>query len=168
MTYDTTNFITQISMDPTLQPFLPFFFVLAIVYGLLSMVNVFKGKKAVNFIISLVFAFFAAGYQPFVSFFFAEFGLILWAFVIIFFIAFVLEAIGLRGKKRLAEPGKEDLPMVFGGIFVLILVTVGFSYFSNFDIPIIGTENLLILIGLFLLLIIFYYAYEFGKSGEPQ
>ena len=58
--------------------------------------------------------------------------------------------------------------MVFGGIFVLILVTVGFSYFSNFDIPVIGTENLLILIGLFLLLIIFYYAYEFGKSGGPQ
>jgi len=162
---DTTNFIAQITMNPTIQPFLPFLFVLAIIYGLLSMVNVFKGKKSVNFIISLVFAFFAAGYQPFVNFFFAEFGLILWAFVIIFFIAFILEAIGLRGKKKIA-PGKEDLPMVLGGILVLILVTVGFGYFSDFDIPIIGTENLLILIGVFLLLLMFYYAYEFGKSNK--
>ncbi|MCD6477417.1 MAG: hypothetical protein J7K87_00220 [Candidatus Aenigmarchaeota archaeon] len=164
--YSTDNIVTQINSTPALQPFLPFFFVLAIVYGLLSMVNVFKGKKAVNFIISLVFAFFAAGYQPFVNMFFTEFGLILWSFVIIFFIAFILEAIGLRGKKKLAEPGKEDLPLIMGGILVLILATVGFGYLSNINIPVIGTENVLLLIGIFLLLLIFYYAYEFGKSGQ--
>lgn len=173
MAYET-NIITQITTDPTLQPFLPFFFVLAVVYGMLSIANIFKNNKtggsmkSVNFIIALVFAFFAAGYQPFVSFFLANFGLVLWAFIIIFFIAFVLEAIGLRGKHRI-EKGKEDVPIMMGGVIILLLATIGFSYMSEFDIPIVGTENFMMIVGIILLLLVFYYAYEFGRGQkQPQ
>ncbi len=161
--------ITQISTDPSIQPLLPFLFVLAVIYGLLTIVGIFKKKDgrsmaSVNFIIALVFAFFAAGYQPFVSFFFTEMGIILWAFLLIFFIAFVLEAIGLRGKKKI-EKEKADIPIMMGGIVVLLLVSFGFSYLSEFNIPLLGTENFMILAGLVLLVFMLYYAYEFGRGG---
>jgi len=155
------NIFAQITQNSTLQPFLPFLFVLAVIYGLLSVTDVFK-KKSVNFIIALVFAFFAAGYEPFVSFFFMNFGIVLWAFVILFFIAFILEALGLR--KRKVPKGKENVPMIIATIIIIFLATYGFAYIKELEIPVIGTENFLVILGLVLLAIIFYYAYEYGHS----
>ncbi len=164
-----TNILTQITTDPSLQPFLPFFFVLAVVFGTLSISNVFKRSdgrpmNSVNFIIALVFAFFAAGYQPFVAFFFANFGAVLWAFIIIFFIAFILEAIGLRRKK--VPKGKEDVPIMMGGVIIMLLATVGFAYISELEIPVVGTENFMVILGIILLLLVLYYAYEFGREAS--
>ena len=160
--------VMQLSNDPSLRPILPFLFVLAVVYGMLSIANVFKthtGKpmNSVNFIIALVFALFAAGYSQFVSIFFANLGIILWAFIILFFIAFAFEAIGLRRKRA---KGKEDVVMIITGIIILLLITIGFSYISEISVPVIGTENFIIIVGIILLLIIFYYAYELGKGGS--
>jgi len=162
------DMIAQVSSDPALQPILPFIFVLAVVYGMLSIVNIFKKEgrpmNSVNFLIALVFAFFAAGYQPFVNIFFEEMGIVLWAFIILFFIGFILEAVGLRRKK--VPKGKEDVPIMMGGIIILMLATGGFAYISEMEIPVIGTTNFMIIIGLILLLTIFYYAYELGKGGS--
>ncbi len=163
------NIITQISTDPTLKPFLPFFFVLAIVFGLLSIANIFKNRQtgrtlnSVNLMIALVFAFFAAGYQTFVDLFFANFSIILWAFVILFFIAFALHALGLRGKDNITK-GREDLPITLLGIVLLLLVTSGFAYISEIEIPILGTENFMILLALILIALMFFYAYELGRN----
>ena len=157
-----SEMITQLSNDPALQPILPFVFVLAVVYGLLSMVDVFK-KKSVNFLIALVFAFFAAGYQPFVTSFFINLGIVLWGFLIIFTIAFLLEAIGIRGKKAKRKP---DVSVSIAGVVVLLLVTVGFAYMSEINIPIIGTENFMVILGLFLLFFMIYYAYEHGPRQQ--
>jgi len=158
---------TQLTTDPMIQPFLPFLFVLAIVYGMLTITGIFKTKdgrpmNSVNFIIALVFAFFAAGYAPFVNFFFANFGAVLWAFIILFFIAFILEVVGLRRKK--VPKGKEDVPIMMGGIIILLLVTVGFTYISDLEIPIIGAQNFMVIIGLVLLMLVLYYAYELGLT----
>ena len=157
------NLITEVSQNPTLQPFLPFLFVLAIVYGLLSIVNIFKSKP-VNVVISLVFAFFAAGYSPFVNFFFLNFGLILWSFVILFFIAFIMEAIGLRGRKKVPH-GKENLAMVIVTIIIILFAAAGFAFIEDLDVPYVGTDNFLMILGLVLLVVIIYYAYE---AGHPQ
>jgi|GEM_PF-588273 len=170
MAYET-SLITQLTLDPTLQPLLPFLFVLAVIYGMLTIANIFKTRsggsmRSVNFIIALVFAFLAAGYQPFVSFFFANFGIILWAFIILFFIAFILEAIGLRRKK--VPPGKEHIPIFTVAIIILILAASGFAYISELEIPVIGTENFLIILGLILILILFYYAYEHGRANVVE
>lgn len=168
----STNILTQITSDPALQPFLPFFFVLAVIFGTLSVANIFKRRdgrpmNSVNFMIALVFAFFAAGYQPFVNFFFLNFGLVVWAFVGIFFIAFILEAIGLRGRKKIPA-GKENLPIMMITIFILLLATFGFTYISKIEIPVVGTENFMIILSIILLIAIFYYAYEHGRSGREE
>ena len=156
------NIITEVTRNPSLQPLLPFLFVLAVTYGLLSIVNVFKSKP-VNLIISLVFAFFAGGYASFVNFFFMNFGLILWTFVGLFFIAFIMEAVGLRGKKKVPK-GKENLVMIIVTILIIFLAAAGFKYIEDFDVPVVGTDNFLIILGLILLLVIFYYAFEYGNS----
>ena len=93
------SIFAQITQNPALEPFLPFFFVLAIVFGLLQIIDVFN-KKSVNLIISLVFASFAAGYKPFIEFFFQYFGLVLWAFIILFFIAFIITMWDIRRAIR--------------------------------------------------------------------
>lgn len=164
MNYFDSNILVQVTENPALHPILPFLFVLAIVFGLLEVVDVFK-KKSVNVLLALVFAFFAAGYEPFVSFFFVNFGLILWGFVFLFFIAFIMEAIGMRGKKKV-PPGKEHLPMVVVTIIILILGAAGFAYIKDLEIPVVGTDNFLMIIGLILLVVLFYYAYEYGRGKE--
>lgn len=156
------NILTEVTSNSAFQPFLPFLFVIAVIYGLLSLVDVFK-KKSVNFIISLVFALFAAGYQPFVNFFFLNFGNVLWSFVILFFVAFIFKALGLTGKRKI-PPGKENVPMVIATIIIIFLAAFGFAYIKELKIPVIGTENFLVVLGLVLLVIIFYYAYEYGNS----
>lgn len=168
MAYET-SILTQITSDPAIQPLLPFLFVLAIVYGMLTITGIFKKKdgrpmNSVNFIIALVFAFFAAGYEPFVAFFLANFGVVLWAFVVLFFIAFILEVVGLRRKK--VPKGKEDVPIMMGGVIILLLATVGFAYISELEIPVVGTENFMVILGIVVLLLVLYYAYEFGRGSK--
>lgn len=153
------NLFTQTLITPQFQPLLPFFFVLAIVYGLLNLVKIFD-KNSINLIIALVFGFFASSYPPFLYFFYRNFGFLLWTFIILFFIAFFLEALGLR-KKKVPE-GKEHIPMMMGSIILILLVTMGFGIISKFEIPFLGTENFMVIVGLFLLGLIFYYAYELG------
>lgn len=162
MNYVDSNILVQVTENPALQPFLPFLFVLAIVFGLLEIVDIFK-RKSVNVVLAFVFAFFAAGYEPFVTFFFAKFGLILWGFVFLFFVAFIMEAIGMRGKKKVPE-GKENLLMVVITIIILILGAVGFTYIKELEVPVIGTDNLLMIIGLLLLVVLFFFAYEYGSK----
>ncbi len=146
--------------SPAVQPYLPFFFTLAVVYGLLTIIGdenkgLFK-KSSVNLIIALVFAFFAAGWQPFVEFFFTYFGLILWAFIGIFFIAFFKKALGT------GDAGNKD-KVIFSGIILLVFVsvfTILRAYFPRLEVPVLGTGNFLFLVGLFLILYMFYNAHK--------
>lgn len=156
----------EIAQNQAIQPYLPFFFILAVVFGLLEIVDVFK-RKSVNLIIALVFAFFAAGYEPFVTFFFEYFGLILWSFVGLFFIAFFFEALGMRKSQKVGT-GRENIPIMVGGVVLLVLTTVGIQYLSEFRLPFLNNRNMLLLIGLVLLGIIFYYAYEYGGQERDR
>lgn len=163
--YEST--FIEILENSQIQPFLPFFFTLAVVYGLLGLAGRGRkgglfGKTSVNLIIALVFAFFAAGYRPFVVFFFDYFGLILWAFVGLFFIAFFLEAVGATGKK--VSRGSENLPMIIIGIFVLLLITAGVGYIEEVKIPYIESQDFLLIVGIVFLVIMIYFAYHFGHS----
>ncbi len=150
----------QLLQDPTVQPFLPFFFTLAVVYGLLSIMGEgdegLFGKNSVNLIISLVFAFFAAGYSPFVNFFINYFGIILWSFIGLFFLAFFKKAISAGDANR------QDKIIIVGAVLLVgvSLAGLGTGYIKDMDIPIIGSENFIVLIGLFLVMFVFYNAYK--------
>lgn len=158
-----SSIFSQILSNPAIQPYLPFFFVLAVTFGLLEIVNVFK-KKSVNLVLALVFAFFAAGYRPFVEFFFQFFSLILWAFIIVFFIAMFMEALGLRKSK--VKEGEENVSVIIGGIVLLIFTTIGIQFLPEFNILGLSRDDISLLIGLILLLIIFFYAYRYEKTMQ--
>ncbi len=156
----------QLIQEPAIQPFLPFFFTLAVVYGLLTMIGKEEkglfGKSSVNLMISLVFAFFAAEYDPFVTFFFDYFGIILWSFIGLFFLAFF--------KKALAsgEESKKD-KIIIVGIILLVAVSFGsygLGYLTEIRIPVLGHENFVVLVGLVLVLFMLYNAYKFGEEGN--
>ena len=159
------SIFAQITQNPALEPFLPFFFVLAIVFGLLQIIDVFN-KKSVNLIISLVFASFAAGYKPFIEFFFQYFGLVLWAFIILFFIAFLMRAVGLEKSK--VKKGEENVPVVMGGIIILLLFTLGVQFLPEMSIGFLTKRDIFLIVGIGLLALMFFYAYRFHSSVKRE
>jgi len=59
--------------------------------------------------------------------------------------------------------------MVYDGAILLIFVSflgLGGAYFTDIEIPLIGTKNFLLVVGLFLILYLMYSAFEMGKSGN--
>lgn len=143
------------------QFFLTFLFVLAVVFGVLQLTKVFK-SSAVNVVIAIVIGIFAASFQPFVTTLWTFLPAITWLFVILFFVAFILELFGLRKP----HAGGEDktLTMILTGVVIVIFVTIGVNFLPN--IPAIGTQNLMVLLALALMFIIFYAA--FRSRGQLQ
>jgi hypothetical protein len=152
-------------IDPTIAPWLPFFFIFAIVFGLLSITPP-KWPKAVDAIIALTLAFLASGTPTFVQFFFANFDLVVWAFVGIFFLVLFVEILQRVRKVGIAR-GHEEIPLVLGLVAIILLITIGVSSIpalGGIVFALGGPQNFLIIIGLILLVIIFYYAYILGKG----
>lgn len=161
---------------------LVFFFVFASVFGILTSAGsgrdsrgLFK-NNAVNVVISLVFAFFAAGDPNFLRFFEANFGLMVWVFVGLFLLAFLLEVFGIRrilvGREEMKKEAQSWI--VIGAIVLLLMVTVGFAQLSNLDVPIIGTNNALMILGILFFLWLVSFALHTGetaaaeKAGQPK
>jgi hypothetical protein len=148
--------------DP--QFFVPFLFVLAVVFGALNITNVFK-SRAVNAIISLVMAFFAASYQPFTTALWGFLPSITWFFIIMFFVSLLVQLSKPKGGK----PPDYTFRVIVTGIIFVILFSLQYYLLSLFPaaIPYIGgATNLLYLMGLIFVLVLFYYAYQSGKEGK--
>ncbi len=143
------------------QFFIPFLFVLAIVFGILELSNVFRGNRAVTAIISIVIAFFAATNSQFTGMLFQFLPSITVFFVIMFFIAFLMEIIGLGKKGSLRKEGAETRVMVLGLVLV-VFIAIGVDSIPEIMpfISFIGESNLLIIVGLVLLFMIFFTAYK--------
>lgn len=144
------------------QTLVLFFFVLAIIFGILEITRIFK-NKAVNFIIAFALAFFAVNNASFVQFIVPQFGLISAFFIIMFFIAFVLEVFGLRGPKS-GKPAEER--MIINGAILLLLMVFGFMNASLIpELPYIGSgTNLIVLVALIIILVIFWLAFKAGPE----
>lgn len=143
------------------QTLIPFLFVLAIIFGVLELTGIFR-NRAVNFLVALSISFFTITNASFVNMLWSQFGNITSFFIIMFFIAFVLEIFGLRGKDK----AKDDDIIIYGAI-LLILFSFGFVY-SNLipSIPYIGGgSNFIVLIAIILILVIFWRAFKIG--AEP-
>lgn len=167
MSHQTFLSDTGIPSLPT--EWLVLFFVFAAVYGILTTVGRQRGgsglfgNPAINALIGLVFAFFAAGNPAFVAFFETNFITLVWLFIGLFVLAFLLEAFGLRGLPA-REKAKEHAHMtiILGGLILLVLVSFGFGLLSDFEVPFIGTKNAIMLLGLLFIFQMFYYAYMGG------
>ncbi len=143
---------------------IPFLFVLAVVFGVLRISKAFKSNAAVEVIISLVIAFFAATYSPFTAILFSILPTITLFFIAMFFIVFILEIIGVRGNRG----GNRVTNIIMYGILILVLFTIIANY-SNLipDLGIISPEDLALGVGLIFVLSIFWSAYQMGPGEAP-
>jgi len=146
------------------QTLIPFLFVLAIIFGVLELTNIFR-NRGVKFLIALAIAFFTITNAAFVSMLWSSFGAITTFFIIMFFIAFVLQAFGLRGG--VSEPTSSI--MVEGGV-LFILLSIGFLYVKYIpELPFIGEgRNLIFLFAIIFILVIFWTSFKIGKGHVPQ
>ena len=140
-------------------------FILAVVFGVLELSNVFK-NRAVHFVISVAVAFFAASYQPLMQTIMSFLPNITWFFIVMFFIAFTLELFGVR------KGGGGDIEsMVVGGGVLLVLFSIGWMMLQYYPIefPLIGGgENLLLLMGIIFIISLFWSAMKLGAGQQPQ
>lgn len=151
------------TISPVLQAMIPFLFVFAVVFGLLELTKVFK-NRAVEAAIAVALAAFAATQTTFTTMLMSWLPAVVSLFVIIFFIAFILELTGLR--KARTQPEKIGVL----GIVLLLLFAVGGVALSQLDItlPYIGgPQNILFAIGLIFIVSLFWLAFRIGE-GKPE
>lgn len=143
----------------SLEVMLPFFLVLAVIYGVLGVSNVFK-NRAVNGIIALVFAFFSIMNPQVVSFINSILPYAAGLFVILFIIALVLKP--LKGSGGI---GGID-PVLFIVIIVLALVAIArFGDEGYLQNTMLSDPNLLWIGGFLVIILIFWKAYKMGGES---
>lgn len=132
---------------------IPFLFVLALSFGALEASKVFK-NRAVNAVIAVALALFAASYQPFVTNLWGLLPALTWFFLLVFLLAFVGRAL------KVSDERERTKTLVVGGMIMLLFLTVGISMMPQ--VPVIGTENLLMAIGIFFLVMLIWIAAPHG------
>ena len=141
---------------PTTQLFtigIPFFFILAVVFGALEFSGVFK-NKGVKFIIAAAIAFFGVSNSTFIEAINTYMPYAAVFFIVVFFLGFIAKF--LKGK------GTHDwvlIMVVVGLIFILLVGMQGNlePLFKNFPI---NYENFLIIIAVVLFLVALFAAYK--------
>jgi len=118
-----------------LDPFIPyvaaFFFVFAIVLGLLESANLFNKNKRVNAVIAAVFGIFSAMYEPFVAGMQTYLPIAAGILIIIFFVVLLKKLFG--GKKDGSGKSSHDsLPMVVVLISLLLVLISQWDLVKNF------------------------------------
>jgi len=141
----------------SLELLLPFFLVLAIIYGALEVSKVFK-NRAVNGIIAVVFAFFSIMNSQVVAFINSILPYAAGFFVVLFLIWIVLKPLRGGGK----EGGKGTDPVLI--IVILVLVMVILARMQTTDIlpssSLLSNSNLIWIIGILIVAVILWKAYK--------
>ncbi|MFH0830259.1 MAG: hypothetical protein V1887_03820 [Candidatus Aenigmatarchaeota archaeon] len=141
-----------------------FLFVLAVVFGVLELTNLFK-NRAVNLLIALAISFFASSQAAFTGLLFNYLPSITWFFIAVFFIAFAMELFGVRKEKK----GDRTQGAAVAGGVLLVLFSVGFMMLELFPVqlPFIGgPENLIFLAGAAIVLSLFWGAMKEDSGGK--
>jgi hypothetical protein len=148
------------------QTFIPFLFVLALVFGVLEITHIFR-NKAINAVIALAMAFFTVSNSTFISLLWSQFGNITSFFIVMFFLSFILETFGLRGKNQI-DRGEEGI--FINGAILAIVLGIGYAKASLLpEIPYIGSgTNLIILVSLVFIMVIFWTAFRIGREEAPS
>ena len=134
---------------------IPFFFVLAIVYGAIEVSSVFANKK-VKMLIALAIAAITVANQQAVDLInqFLPFTAIF--FIIIFFVGTM---------KKVSDKNKDwELILIIIGLILILLVRQGEGLRDYFDKGPLNYENFIILIASVVMLLMFYTAYKKGKA----
>ncbi len=135
------------------QILIAFLFVLAVVFGALNLVNIFKSRAA-NFIIALALGAFAVSNAAFIATLNSLIPNLTWFFILIFLIAFTMELFGIR---KTAESHTEG--MIMNAAVLLILFGVGAQIIQTFNVEVPfsgGISSLLFLVGFLLIIALFW------------
>ncbi|MBN2042858.1 MAG: hypothetical protein JW754_03550 [Candidatus Aenigmarchaeota archaeon] len=145
-----------------LEIIIPFIFVFAIVYGAMEFSAVMKNRK-VSMVVSLCMAFFAITNQQVVNFVNQVLPYAAIFFVIVFFIGFVKRPFKGGGG------GNPVLLIIVLGLILLLFVQFGSDtspFYSSIQGSFLGNENLIMIIGFVIVVVMFYYA--FVKLKNPM
>jgi len=142
----------------SLEILLPFFLVLAIIYGALEVSRVFA-NRAVKAIIAIVFAFFSIMNYEVVMFINSILPYAAGFFVCLFLIWIILKPLKGAGGK-----GGSD-PVLIIVILVLILILLARMSVTDYwpESSIISNTNLIWIIALLILIVIIWKAYKMGS-----
>jgi hypothetical protein len=156
---------TDLSFLQSEQTLVPFLFVLAIVFGVLELTNIFK-NRAVNFLIALTLSIFTITNSNFVTLLWSNLGSVSTFFIIMFLIAFVFEVFGLRPKGN--QPKEHGSSIIIEAGILFILLSIGFSYASQVpSLPLLGGgQNLIFLFAIVFILVIFWSAFRIGSPPQ--
>ena len=149
------------------QFLIPFLFTLAVVFGAVELSKIFKGNRVVSLIISVAVALFAAGYAPFQIALWNLLPNLTWFFIVMFLIAFGMELFGVRKGRE----GSEHEGMITSAAVLLILLTVGWNVLqtNRIALPFIGGgQNLIFLVGLIIIISLFWTAMKTGGTGSKK
>ena len=143
---------------PTLLTFaIPFFLILAIVYGALEVSGVFK-NRGVMAVISLVIALFGISSEPVIGLIYQILPWAVCLFIIIFFLGFIFSLFKGKGEKD------YSLLMIIIGLALIFLINMGYDIIDSLLPYGMEAENFMVGTGLLLIVIIFYAVYK--RGGE--
>jgi hypothetical protein len=146
-----------------METLLPFFLVLAIVYGALEVSKVFT-NRGVKAIIAVVFAFFSVMNAQVVAFINSILPYAAGFFVVIFIAWIVLKP--LRGKGE----GKKGMdPVLLVVILVLVLILLARMQTTDYlpENSIFSNTNLIWIVGIIIAVVVLYKVYKIGSGQGP-
>lgn len=143
MTFHATEFFPAV---------LTFFFVFAVVFGAFSYTRIFE--RRINAVLAAVFALFSAAFPPLVTGLqaFLPIGAVI--IVILFFFLFLRRMFEARQGQHV-----DAFPIALSLGIALVLLGVLWNRL-NVSLPFIDSSNMLWLIGIVLVVLIFYVAYR--------
>jgi len=148
-----------------IMEFLPqitsFLFVFAIIYALLIFTGIFAATRRAAALISIVIAFFSVMYSPLVLFLQELLPIASILLVFLFFIVFIKKLFVREGAKV-----TDTLPLAVVLAISLLLVGVLWDRISvSLPAP-LTPENMLWLIGIFIIILIFFAVYAHSKEEK--
>ena len=167
-----------LSVDPALlSTGTSFLFVFAIVFGLLSFTKLFvqkdkegepKGKepRMLYAIIAVVFAVVAVSYEPLVIFIQQILPPAIGLFIVVFFFAFLKEIFRKKKDKQ------EKHPLQTLAILAILLILLG-AFWNDITritgvAAFISPDNLFVLIGVIIIIMLFYVVSKVGEGEEKK
>jgi hypothetical protein len=148
--------VSLLGIDFTLL--IPFFFVLAVVYGSLEVSKVFE-SRGVKGIISLVIALFAITAPGLAAFIYQILPYAAAIFIVFFFVGFVMSFFR-EGEKG----GKKDLtlPVIIAGLVLVFAAGQGADILSRWlpSMSFIGNQNFIVAIIIIVILMVLYATYK--------
>ncbi len=141
-----------------------FLFVFAIIYAIFVYSKLFSESRNAAVLISLVIAFFAVAYSPFVEYMQNYMPIAALLLVIVFF-AVLVKKLFFEGKEGGQKAEKDAVPAMV--VLAVLLIVLGLLWSKlALSLPGISSESLLWIIGIFVIILIFIAAYKHPEKEK--